>query len=167
MFLLHMDKDVNERVWSSRGNFIKGRSGDRIAGSLNIISTLQYDQERVLVSVYPWKRRDGGVRPVVYTMQLATGNFRKVTVGPGRGAEIRSNRTGTMLVARVPKPGLTTEHFYYDRSKDEPEWQKISLNFPGISDLRHITNDGKHVYCLLYTSPSPRDGLLSRMPSSA
>ena len=24
-----------------------------------------------------------------------------------------------------------------------------------------------HVVCLLYTSPSPRDGLLSRMPSSA
>ena len=27
---------------------------------------------------------------------------------------------------------------------------------------------GEHYYsCLLYTSPSPRDGLLSRMPSSA
>ena len=25
----------------------------------------------------------------------------------------------------------------------------------------------KHMICLLYTSPSPRDGLLSRMPSSA
>ena len=25
----------------------------------------------------------------------------------------------------------------------------------------------QHWYCLLYTSPSPRDGLLSRMPSSA
>ena len=25
----------------------------------------------------------------------------------------------------------------------------------------------KFSYCLLYTSPSPRDGLLSRMPSSA
>ena len=25
----------------------------------------------------------------------------------------------------------------------------------------------KHYSCLLYTSPSPRDGLLSRMPSSA
>ena len=24
-----------------------------------------------------------------------------------------------------------------------------------------------HIDCLLYTSPSPRDGLLSRMPSSA
>ena len=27
--------------------------------------------------------------------------------------------------------------------------------------------DGKTGLCLLYTSPSPRDGLLSRMPSSA
>ena len=31
------------------------------------------------------------------------------------------------------------------------------------SPLRVIKKDG----CLLYTSPSPRDGLLSRMPSSA
>ena len=28
-------------------------------------------------------------------------------------------------------------------------------------------NDGDLLVCLLYTSPSPRDGLLSRMPSSA
>ena len=27
--------------------------------------------------------------------------------------------------------------------------------------------DWQPVFCLLYTSPSPRDGLLSRMPSSA
>ena len=27
--------------------------------------------------------------------------------------------------------------------------------------------DDEHYLCLLYTSPSPRDGLLSRMPSSA
>ena len=29
------------------------------------------------------------------------------------------------------------------------------------------TNDKTFKSCLLYTSPSPRDGLLSRMPSSA
>ena len=29
------------------------------------------------------------------------------------------------------------------------------------------TSEGKSQSCLLYTSPSPRDGLLSRMPSSA
>ena len=30
-----------------------------------------------------------------------------------------------------------------------------------------ITQDILYTICLLYTSPSPRDGLLSRMPSSA
>ena len=34
----------------------------------------------------------------------------------------------------------------------------IIWNFVAPADLR---------FCLLYTSPSPRDGLLSRMPSSA
>ena len=33
-----------------------------------------------------------------------------------------------------------------------------------VEPVRRPT-DGR--YCLLYTSPSPRDGLLSRMPSSA
>ena len=37
---------------------------------------------------------------------------------------------------------------------------KVILSFY----LKHTTNSGT---CLLYTSPSPRDGLLSRMPSSA
>ena len=33
----------------------------------------------------------------------------------------------------------------------------------------HVTTIlfGEYISCLLYTSPSPRDGLLSRMPSSA
>ena len=42
------------------------------------------------------------------------------------------------------------------------------------SDVRHTSfdqgfhlNSGFYYPCLLYTSPSPRDGLLSRMPSSA
>ena len=30
-----------------------------------------------------------------------------------------------------------------------------------------LTNAGLRFYCLLYTSPSPRDATLSRMPSSA
>ena len=30
-----------------------------------------------------------------------------------------------------------------------------------------MANRGRITHCLLYTSPSPRDGLLSRMPSSA
>ena len=52
----------------------------------------------------------------------------------------------------------------------------------GFTNIRHFTDDGfsgvnfnrpsfqeliKEVDCLLYTSPSPRDGATSRMPSSA
>ena len=46
----------------------------------------------------------------------------------------------------------------------------------GNSDLKDLTNTLVQIahngssdieFCLLYTSPSPRDGLLSRMPSSA
>ncbi len=37
------------------------------------------------------------------------------------------------------------------------------MDFSIIADALPTMEDG----CLLYTSPSPRDGLLSRMPSSA
>ena len=36
-----------------------------------------------------------------------------------------------------------------------------------ISGHEDITKGSITIGCLLYTSPSPRDGLLSRMPSSA
>ena len=40
----------------------------------------------------------------------------------------------------------------------------IITGFQGINNQLRLTTIGS---CLLYTSPSPRDGLLSRMPSSA
>ena len=56
----------------------------------------------------------------------------------------------------------------------------LTRNYPKASDmLKHVyedfekrsdqlyTFDLEVINCLLYTSPSPRDGLLSRMPSSA
>ena len=36
-----------------------------------------------------------------------------------------------------------------------------------VEDLEKVIQDQERNVCLLYTSPSPRDGLLSRMPSSA
>ena len=45
------------------------------------------------------------------------------------------------------------------------------LDAAGIQDVQVVRVDGSltdhYNPCLLYTSPSPRDGLLSRMPSSA
>ena len=51
------------------------------------------------------------------------------------------------------------------------EKQKITLEeandmFKDIHDL-DVMPSMRALICLLYTSPSPRDGLLSRMPSSA
>ena len=53
----------------------------------------------------------------------------------------------------------------------------VFFNGAENKDWEDMTTDSSHVYvgnfgnnfgnCLLYTSPSPRDGLLSRMPSSA
>ena len=50
---------------------------------------------------------------------------------------------------------------------------KLQHDDDGKSNMEENTNVDKEVnndeyyICLLYTSPSPRDGLLSRMPSSA
>ena len=50
--------------------------------------------------------------------------------------------------------------------------QKLSQNIdPGLQQIqigeRIIQEPRHHYYCLLYTSPSPRDRTRSRMPSSA
>ena len=68
----------------------------------------------------------------------------------------------------------------------EHEWIKLDGEMATIGITKHATEmlgdivfvelpeigssvvkDGNAGVCLLYTSPSPRDGLLSRMPSSA
>ena len=50
------------------------------------------------------------------------------------------------------------------RSDDREDFRAPPYDMPALrSDTGHLLGIG----CLLYTSPSPRDGLLSRMPSSA
>ena len=48
---------------------------------------------------------------------------------------------------------------------------KVATEVGGIFVKADVTNEEQvanmYKVCLLYTSPSPRDGLLSRMPSSA
>ena len=57
-------------------------------------------------------------------------------------------------------------------SEIDPHSQKGYLanygHLPDNQDIRKLEAKTVHDHdCLLYTSPSPRDGLLSRMPSSA
>ena len=50
-----------------------------------------------------------------------------------------------------------------DHLKELNDWADA---LPGLENGEWLGNMEAHT-CLLYTSPSPRDGLLSRMPSSA
>ena len=56
------------------------------------------------------------------------------------------------------------------RSKEAIDWQKTLIKagyFARTIPAEYGGFGAKPDICLLYTSPSPRDGLLSRMPSSA
>ena len=46
-------------------------------------------------------------------------------------------------------------------------WRNGKTNKADYPSKNHPTTHHRCMSCLLYTSPSPRDGLLSRMPSSA
>ena len=67
-----------------------------------------------------------------------------------------------------------------ERSTFQKKWREtlrennlLAPNWPaeyggaGLTHLEHVILNEEFSNCLLYTSPSPRDGLLSRMPSSA
>ena len=66
----------------------------------------------------------------------------------------------TQLIARrVRESGVYCEIHPWDQD------EKILQDFKPAGII--LSGGPESVNCLLYTSPSPRDGLLSRMPSSA
>ena len=69
---------------------------------------------------------------------------------PAQEAHLRSFKFGIFH-------GLTTPHI---------EFEPLALGMKWFC-WGSLADDQYDNYCLLYTSPSPRDGLLSRMPSSA
>ena len=87
-----------------------------------------------------------------YTLSGASTNNTWLNTGQGFSSSVNSNFSLPNGVAL----------FNYDMTADGvAEYNLVDLNGDGLPDL------SKALCCLLYTSPSPRDGLLSRMPSSA
>ena len=70
--------------------------------------------------------------------------------------------TATPPVCRVMDLG---KHIYEQAKKDKEA--KKSQKVVVLKEIRCSLNIEENDICLLYTSPSPRDGLLYRMPSSA
>ena len=66
------------------------------------------------------------------------------------------------------------DYGFYERLTDEQRksmnlWmtQRYASSVQGKLAGHYLVMINEFMNCLLYTSPSPRDGLLSRMPSSA
>ena len=87
-----------------------------------------------------------------------------------------------LMLAAVPADAADVKELFAIDLADYPgkEGRMIEVSYPpGAQDMVHRHDAHAFVYvlegkivmqlqgCLLYTSPSPRDGLLSRMPSSA
>ena len=56
---------------------------------------------------------------------------------------------------------------YMFLDKDDAVRYAGLLEADDFPDMSVVEVNDQEIICLLYTSPSPRDGLLSRMPSSA
>ena len=86
---------------------------------------------------------------------------------PGLNAVIRA------VVRKAEKHYGTTVFGFHDGWKgilderyEELTIERMRGTLPRGGTILGTTRDHPYI-CLLYTSPSPRDGLLSRMPSSA
>ena len=74
----------------------------------------------------------------------------------------KSGASGTIAVEALKNSPLDgTTIAYVPSATIVQKLTMASVPFDPMTDIAPIT------LCLLYTSPSPRDGLLSRMPSSA
>ena len=82
--------------------------------------------------------------------------IRPVILCGGAGTRLWPNLKNTQAKQFIDFGGWTLLQKAFERINNN------SYDFPIIStNLKYLKD------CLLYTSPSPRDGILSRMPSSA
>ena len=74
---------------------------------------------------------------------------------------------GSVLTTEFNVEGYPNKLFIDLVKKVRPTQVTLVPDLPGVLTSNAGWNTIENMGCLLYTSPSPRDGLLSRMPSSA
>ena len=143
----------------------------------------------------PGPRRSGGsddIGDIAWTMPTVTMRFPSNVPGlPGhhwssalamatpiahKGAVAGARVMARTALQLFMMPELVDEAWAYFNDVQTADMEYVSFigpNDPPPIDLNKEIMDTyrplleQYYYCLLYTSPSPRDGLLSRMPSSA
>ena len=87
--------------------------------------------------------------------------------------DIKITRTTAPKAKPTGKLGfgkIFTDHMFvmdYTRGKGWHDPRIVPFQDITLSPAAMVFHYGQEMFCLLYTSPSPRDGATSRMPSSA
>ena len=90
------------------------------------------------------------------------------SVDIGKRVEQRSKRQSLYIYGLILSTGLLAIFSMGLGSSKSLSFSKIIMIMLGLETPTDIQETILlNIRCLLYTSPSPRDGLLSRMPSSA
>ena len=80
---------------------------------------------------------------------------------------IGAGQIGGTLAHLIGLKELVDEVVLFDVASGIAKGKALDIAQSSSVDGFNVKFSGTDNYCLLYTSPSPRDGLLSRMPSSA
>ena len=97
------------------------------------------------------------------TITITGTNFDDLASGLGAGDDVSGNLDWDQFTWDINNDGDTTADVTFDAATDINTAVYTSDTQLTVT----LTDAGESTLCLLYTSPSPRDGLLSRMPSSA
>ena len=103
-----------------------------------------------------WARRARRLLPALFLMLLAVCAYAIFIAKPTELNQIRGDFLATL--GYVANWHLVLAHYDY--------WRLFTSPSP-LNHTWSLAIEEQFYVCLLYTSPSPRDGLLSRMPSSA
>ena len=95
-------------------------------------------------------------------------------VGVSNMATAKANHLPA-LALNVIRPALVEAKLLTDKHARDAvyvvtlteELRSIEEKIAAMEEALQLVLQQEDAFCLLYTSPSPRDGLLSRMPSSA
>ena len=122
-----------------------------------------------------------GVGEAARDSKLIEGAIRDLTIITGQKPQVtKSRKSIAQFKLREGMPISAHVTLRNDRMWEFAD-RLLSIALPRIRDFRGLSpkqfdGNGNYTFglteqvvfpCLLYTSPSPRDGLLSRMPSSA
>ena len=146
LFLLSVDGKHNERIWGVGGNYednTRGK-GDLVRGFPWVISRLEDDDDKVLLHVTSFERRDGAGRGGVYELELESGDVREHAKVPQFTQSVVSNADGSVLVAVTTNRESLQEVFI---TRDRFEWEPLELDLAGMArDFTPFEVAGDYVY---------------------